>query len=52
MNLERQRDRRGELRIEVLLEVRKHWQESLTVGHFTKWLEAEIATLTKKGVAA
>jgi hypothetical protein len=52
VNLERQRDRRAEIRIEVLLEVRKEWQKALTNGSFTQWLEREIKALTGKGVAA
>lgn len=50
-NQDRQRDRRAELRIEVLLEVRRQWQRVPT-GAFTRWLEDEIKALTQKGVAA
>lgn len=43
----RQRDRRAELRLETLLDVRKQWIEARNVGLFGKWLEREIEALTK-----
>lgn len=46
VNMERQRDRRGEIRLETLLEVRKQWQNSRNVGSFTAWVEIEIKKLT------
>lgn len=39
---ERVRDRKSEIRIEVLTEVRAAWQNSNTIGHFTAWLKQEI----------
>jgi hypothetical protein len=55
-NLERQRDRRGEIRLETLIEVRNRWIEARNVALFGSWLLAEIATLTGadtgKGAAA
>lgn len=45
-NRERQRDRRGELRLETLLEVQKAWVRSPNLGAFSKWLATEIRRLT------
>jgi hypothetical protein len=45
-NLERQRDRRAEIRLEVLIEVRDQWFKSRNVGLFSKWLERELQSLT------
>lgn len=45
-NLARQRDRRGEIRLETLIEVRQQWIDSRNVALFGKWLQAEIASLT------
>lgn len=42
---------RAEIRLETLIETRKAWQESNTVGQFAQWLAREIEALTK-GVAA
>jgi hypothetical protein len=47
VNLERQRDRRGELRLETLIEVRQRWVTARNVGLFSKWLESEIRALTE-----
>lgn len=46
-NLGRQRDRRAELRLETLIEVRQKWQESTNVGRFARWLDQEIDALAK-----
>lgn len=51
-NLAHQRDRRGELRLETLIEVRDRWVQSPTRGQFQLWLQGEIDTLTGKGRAA
>jgi hypothetical protein len=51
LNLERQRDRRAEIRLETLIDVRKAWQDSNTVGHFAQWLAREIEALTKSAAA-
>lgn len=55
-NLSRQRDRRGEIRLETLVEVRQRWIDSRNVALFGQWLIAEIALLTgaepSKGAAA
>jgi hypothetical protein len=53
-NLERQRDRRAEIRLEVLIECRDQWTKARNVGLFTRWLLGEIETLAhgKKGAAA
>lgn len=45
-NLSRQRDRRGEIRLETLIEVRQQWIASRNVALFGKWLTAEIDRLT------
>jgi hypothetical protein len=45
-NLSRQRDRRGEIRLETLVEVRQQWIDSRNVALFGKWLQGEIALLT------
>lgn len=50
-NLERQRDRRAEIRLETLVEVRTAWQESSTVGVFSKWLAMQIQALGKVDAA-
>jgi hypothetical protein len=42
----RQRDRRGEIRLETLLEVRDQWINQRNVALFGKWLIAEIETIT------
>lgn len=39
---QRVRDRKAEMRLEVLLEVRKAWQNSNTTGQFTKWLSEQV----------
>ncbi len=41
-NLERQRDRRNELRLEALLEVRAAFAKTPTMGAFAAWLAEEI----------
>jgi len=38
----RVRDRKEEIRLEVLVEVQKAWQNNRTVGGFTRWLDFEI----------
>lgn len=48
VNLAHQRDRRAEIRIEVLIEVRKQFNN----GAFTRWLDSEIAALAGKVRAA
>jgi len=45
-NQNRQRDRRAELRLEVLVEVRNRWLASRNVSLFGHWLQSEIARLT------
>lgn len=51
-NLTRQRDRRAEIRLEVLLEVQKQWINSRNSGAFTKWVQDQIAICTgEKGAA-
>jgi hypothetical protein len=45
-NHERQRDRRAELRLEVLCEVQQQWANARNVGVFTKWLQDQIALCT------
>jgi hypothetical protein len=45
-NLERQRDRRGEIRLETLVDVRDAWIKAPNIGAFSKWLEREIDALT------
>ena len=52
LNLQRQRDRKGEIRLETLVEVRNQWIKSRNVGLFGKWLEREIEALTKGHAAA
>lgn len=42
-NLERQRDRRKEIRLETLSEVRKLFWELKTVKEFSDWLDKELA---------
>jgi hypothetical protein len=53
-NLERQRDRRAEIRLEVLIECRDQWIKARNVGLYTRWIDREIEALThgKKGAAA
>lgn len=46
-NLDRQRDRRAEIRLETLIEVRKAWEASATIGIFTKWLAGQIVAMGK-----
>lgn len=46
LNLERQRDRKSEMRLEVLVEVRNQWINSPNLGRFSKWLEREIDAIT------
>lgn len=43
---ERQRDRKAELRLELLIEVRQQWMVSPNVGRFGSWLQREIDALT------
>lgn len=38
----RVRDRKNEIRLEVLCEVRKQWEMAPNVGAFTKWLKSQI----------
>jgi hypothetical protein len=45
----RMRDRRAELRLETLLDVRKQWIASPNVGAFGKWLEREIVKARDAG---
>jgi hypothetical protein len=52
LNLERQRDRKGEIRLETLVEVRQQWIAARNVALFGQWLQGEIAALTKNGAAA
>lgn len=41
-NASRQRDRRGEITLEVLLRVKKAWESSSNIGQFTAWLRKQI----------
>lgn len=43
----RMRDRKSEMRLEILVEVQKQWQSSRTNGVFTAWLEREIKEALK-----
>lgn len=45
-NLERQRDRRAEIRLETLIDVRRAWQDAPNNGVFTAWLKQQIEQLT------
>jgi hypothetical protein len=45
-NLGRQRDRRGEIRLETLIEVRDQWIHQRNVALFGQWLTAEIERIT------
>jgi hypothetical protein len=45
-NLNRQRDRRGEIRLETLIEVRAAWQRVPNIGAFSAWMKQEIDLLT------
>lgn len=47
-----QRDRRSELRLETLLEVRSQWRANSTVGAFSAWLEQAIKQCTDPQKAA
>lgn len=38
----RNRDRKNEIRLETLIEVRKQWENSRTNGQFTSWLKSQI----------
>lgn len=51
-NLTRQRDRKSEIRLEVLVEVQKAWQNNRTMGQFTRWLDQEIDQCLKPRAAA
>jgi len=51
LNLERQRDRRAEIRLETLLDCRKAWEAAPSVGKYREWLRAEIDKLTKAKAA-
>lgn len=42
---ERVRDRKAEMKLEVLMEVRQVWQNSRTTGQFTRWLSEQIEQL-------
>lgn len=46
-NLSRQRDRRAEIRLETLVEVREQWFANKSVGAFGQWLAGEIERATK-----
>lgn len=46
-NLTRQRDRKNEIRLEVLVEVQKAWQNNRTAGGFTRWLDREVEQCLK-----
>lgn len=45
-NLERQRDRRKEIRVEVLIEVRKRFWDAEHMKDFASWLDENIKELT------
>jgi len=45
-NLTRSRDRRGEIRLETLIEVRAAWHKAPNVGAFGAWMKREIDALT------
>jgi len=47
LNGQRQRDRRAEIRLETLLDVRTAWRDAPTVGRFGEWLRKEIESLTE-----
>lgn len=47
-NRARQRDRREEIRIETLIEVRRRWQVSQTNASFERWLDGEIDAILKR----
>lgn len=49
LNLQRQRDRRAEIRLETLIEARTEWRSA---RNFASWLDREIEELTKPSVAA
>lgn len=53
---QRQRDRRAEIRLETLLEVKRRWIESHNIQQFGAWLRGEVDNLTgaqrAKGEAA
>lgn len=49
LNLQRQRDRRAEIRLETLIEARNEWRSA---RNFASWLAREIEELTKPSVAA
>lgn len=49
LNLQRQRDRRAEIRLETLIEARAEWRSA---RNFASWLDREIEELTKPSVAA
>lgn len=55
-NLGRQRDRRAEIRLETLIEVRERWRKQPNVGLFARWLQLEIDAITgaepREGAAA
>ncbi len=50
-NLTRQRDRRAEIRLETLIEVRKQWIDSPNIQRFGKWLQGEIDRITGANAA-
>ncbi len=49
-NSQRQRDRRAEIRLETLLDVRAAWRDAPTVGRFGEWLRGQIEALTGSSV--
>lgn len=51
-NLARQRDRRAEIRLEVLIEVRRHLDTEFNVACFRSWLEREIGSVARHPEAA
>lgn len=52
LNLERQRDRRSEIRLETLIEVREQWITARNVGLYGQWLTREIEAIAGKKAGA
>lgn len=50
-NLTRQRDRRAEIRLETLIDVRQQWIDSPNIQRFGKWLQGEIDRITGANAA-
>ena len=50
-NLTRQRDRKAEIRLETLIEVRSQWIDAPNIQRFGKWLQGEIDRITGANAA-